>query len=79
MSKQKEILEMTEGVWNKFLEIPEDEKHSDDTNDFRFHIHALQNILFAQEYKKKDDSVVFELKGSDLIHSISRTNNRNLR
>jgi len=59
MDKQDETLEKTAELWNSFLDIPINEKHPDDVNDFRFHIHALQNILFTQKYKKsqitKDD------------------------
>lgn len=52
--KQKECLEISTQLWNKFLEIEVTEKHPDDNNDFRFHLHAIQNILFTQLYKKKD-------------------------
>ena len=48
---QKKCLEITSDLWNKWLEINDVEKHPDDNNDFRFHIHALQNILFANMYK----------------------------
>jgi len=78
MSKQKEVLEMSAKLWNLFLEIPEEEKHSDDTNDFRFHIHAIQNILFAQEYKKKDGFIV-EIKGNDLLSVINKNNDNKKR
>lgn len=52
MSKQDETLKITADLWNKYLEIPTEEKHPDDNNDVRFHIHAIQNILFTQKYKK---------------------------
>jgi len=50
--KQDISLEKTAELWNSFLNIPKDEIHPDDTNDVRFHIHAIQNILFTQKYKK---------------------------
>lgn len=52
--KQKQVLNITAELWNKYLEIPKEDKHQDDDNDFRHHLHALQNILFTQLYKKKN-------------------------
>ena len=52
MNKQDETLKITADLWNKYLEIPAEGKHPDDNNDVRFHIHAIQNILFTQKYKK---------------------------
>lgn len=40
-------IEATKEVWNAFLQLPE--MHPDDQNDFRHHIHALQNIILARE------------------------------
>jgi len=54
MTKQDETLKISADLWNSFLEIPKEEIHQDDTNDFRFHIHALQNILYTQKYKKQE-------------------------
>lgn len=45
--QEKKVLELTKDVWNTFLELPE--QHEDDEHDFRFHIHALQNIVLARE------------------------------
>lgn len=36
-------------AWNEFLKV--ENKHPDDINDFRYHIHALQNMLYAHKYK----------------------------
>ncbi len=52
MSKQDETLKITADLWNSFLKIPKEEMHPDDTNDIRFHIHAIQNILYTQKYMK---------------------------
>ena len=52
MDNQDDTLKITADLWNSFLDIPENEKHPDDTNDFRHHLHALQNILYTQKYKK---------------------------
>lgn len=51
MKKQDEVLNITAELWNKFLEISKDEIHQDDTSDVKFHIHAIQNIMFTQLYK----------------------------
>lgn len=45
--QEKKVLELTKDVWNDFLKLPE--QHKDDEHDFRFHIHALQNIVLARE------------------------------
>lgn len=45
--KEKEVLDLSAELWNKFLQL--DEIHPDDVPEFRFHIHALQNIVFARE------------------------------
>jgi hypothetical protein len=37
----------TKEVWNAFLLLPV--VHPDDQNDFRHHVHALQNIILSRE------------------------------
>lgn len=53
--EEREILELTKDIWNKFLELPDE--HEADQRELCFHIHAIQNILFARsgyrEYKKE--------------------------
>lgn len=49
-NKQDEVLALTAGVWNAFLDI-KDGMCPTDKKDFNFHINALQNILFTQKYK----------------------------
>ena len=49
--KQKEVLNLSAKLWNKFLDIPKDQRHGDDINDVRFHINAIQSILYTQIYK----------------------------
>jgi len=53
LSKQEIALHKSAELWNSFLDIYDSEKHPDDTNDFRFHIHALQNILYTQMHIKE--------------------------
>lgn len=52
MDRQDKVLDKSRELWNEFMSIPENELHPDDTNDFRFHLHALQNIMYTQKYKK---------------------------
>lgn len=54
MKIQDEVLNISAELWNKFLEIPKEQMHQDDANDVRFHIHAIQNIIFTQLYKLKE-------------------------
>lgn len=58
MDAQDNCLKLSADLWNEFLLIPDNEKHPDDTNDFRYHLHALQNILYTQKYKKELPVVV---------------------
>lgn len=44
--KEKEVLRLSGELWNQFIELPT--IHPDDNNDVRFHIHAIQNIVFAR-------------------------------
>jgi len=53
MDSQDKTIKITADLWNSFLEIPKEEKHPDDTHYVRFHIHAIQNILFTQKYKNQ--------------------------
>ena len=52
-SKQKIALDKTAALWNSFCDIPTEEMHPDDNNDFKFHLHALQNLLYTQCYIKE--------------------------
>lgn len=49
---QEYVLSVSITLWNSFLNIPKEEIHPDDINDVRFHLHAIQNILYTQLYKK---------------------------
>lgn len=45
------VLNMTKDAWNAFLQLPI--QHPDDVNEFRIHIHALQNMIYAREGIRK--------------------------
>lgn len=45
------ILHMLGEVWNKFCNLPQTHAeggHKDDVGDFRFHLHALENLVAAR-------------------------------
>lgn len=44
--KEKEVMEITVKLWNEFMQL--EEFHPDDINDFRFHLHSLQNIILMR-------------------------------
>lgn len=67
MDSQDKVLNMSADLWNSFLEIPIEDRHPDDTNDVRFHIHAIQNILYTQKYKKNEEK---QSKIQELINCI---------
>jgi len=50
-TQQNKVLNISADLWNEYLKILPTEQHPDDTNDIRFHIHAIQNILHTQLYK----------------------------
>lgn len=52
-SKQEISLNISADLWNSIVDIPKDEMHPDDESDLRHHIHAIQNILYAQLFIKK--------------------------
>lgn len=40
------LMGITGALWNKFLEM--NKEHPSDQDEFRFHLHAIQNIIVAQ-------------------------------
>lgn len=44
--QEKVVLDKTGEVWNEYLKLPF--HHPDDNNDFRFHLHALQNMILGR-------------------------------
>lgn len=50
--KENNLLNLTAKTWNAFLKLPV--YNGDDLNDFRFHIHALQNIILARKAIRKN-------------------------
>lgn len=45
--QENKVIGLTRDMWNAFLELSV--QSPDDTQEFRFHIHALQNIVLARE------------------------------
>lgn len=48
-------LDSTKEAWVAFMQLPV--MHTDDQNDFRYHIHALQNIILAREGLRKMEEI----------------------
>ncbi len=49
--QEREVLELLGGVFGKFMSLSQDRDqggHPDDMSDFRFYIHALQNMISAR-------------------------------
>lgn len=55
--KQKCCLNKTAELWNEILNIPIGDCNPDDINDLRYHIHAIQNILYTQLYIKENGKI----------------------
>ena len=68
MKKQDIALKKSAELWNAFIDIPLTEMHSDDTNDFRHHLHALQNILYTQLYKNQERAFKVTFNPADLVN-----------
>lgn len=51
MKPEDKTLSHLADAWNEFQSVSN--KHPDDLGDFRFHIHALQNLLYAHKYKQE--------------------------
>lgn len=43
---EEDVLKKTMDLWNAILQLPED--HHDDVKDFRFHVHAIQNLVASR-------------------------------
>lgn len=65
-SLEVKAIDATKELWNAFLQLPE--MHPDDQNDFRYHIHALQNIILAREGQRVINGV------KDSVHVSVDTN-----
>jgi hypothetical protein len=76
MKKQDIALKKSAELWNAFIDIPLSEMHADDTNDFRHHLHALQNILYTQLYKNQKP-IVATITGKDLLGVLDNVKYRN--
>ncbi len=50
-------------VWSQFLDLPE--VHPDDVSEFRFHIHALQNMIMARPVERQQNECKAQREASD--------------
>lgn len=53
--EERELLADLGNCYNKFIEMPI--LHHSDQGDFCFHIHALQNIVFARDGMRNIDNI----------------------
>lgn len=60
--KEIKVAEQAGELWNSFMELPI--QHPDDRNEFRFHIHALQNIIL---YRSASREMNKNIVGTDKI------------
>lgn len=52
--QEQKVLDLSASLWNSFIKLNEqDFVHPDEVNEFRFHIHALQNMILARPEIKK--------------------------
>lgn len=52
IEKHQAVLKKSSELFNALSEIPKEDFHPDDQNDLRFHIHAIQNIIYTQAFIK---------------------------
>lgn len=51
LAAEEAVLDSLAAVWNDFCKLPQEYEaggHNDDTADFKFHLHALQNIVASR-------------------------------
>lgn len=53
--EEKVILDHLVAAWSQWCRLPD--KHPDDLNEFRFHVHALQNMLAWRVAQRADPEV----------------------
>ena len=53
MTKQEQSIKKLAEAWKLFTEIPKEEKHICDADEFCKAIHICQNILYTQLYIKE--------------------------
>ncbi len=62
--QEQRLVESLAKVWNNYLELPLE--HQDDHNEFRTHIHALQNQILARParrvFNKEPDGIIVDVK-----------------
>jgi hypothetical protein len=80
-NEEKELVELLGECWNKFHAMPE--LHPCDRQEFVFHIHALQNMVYAREgYRqyKNDSGYTVTIKADDLeriyVRNVSKQQSR---
>lgn len=54
--QEKKVLNLTANLWNEFLQL--ETIHPSDRPDVMFHIHAIQNIIFAREGQRTMDCII---------------------
>ena len=51
--QENKVLDISADLWNEFVKLPM--LHKDDNNEFRFHIHAIQNMIMARPQQRKEN------------------------
>jgi len=57
--EEKKAMELSAELWNQFRQLPE--LHQDDIHEFRFHIHAIQNMIMARPEQRKQIKMLKKL------------------
>ncbi|KQX35322.1 hypothetical protein ASD04_14875 [Devosia sp. Root436] len=50
-NEERAVMQKLVEAWNAFVALPVE--HPDDANEFRFHIHALQNSLLSRPTRRE--------------------------
>jgi len=45
--QEQKVIDKLIEAWNEFMKLPP--VHPDDANDFRYHLHSLQRVIFSRQ------------------------------
>lgn len=57
--QENKIIDITSNLWSNIVDLPV--QHPDDIQDFRFHIHAIQVMIFARKTLREENLVSQEM------------------
>lgn len=64
--KEIQVFEQTADLWNSFGNLPV--LHPDDLNDFKFHLHGIQNIILSRSaFREINKPEIVDIKQKEVL------------